>query len=80
MKNIWWISTNPYIDRYYNRYKHKQEKDFFKVRYCNMCNNSWESVYNINSKRDGRNVEIKYYPDFPTYGLKRVRCPSCGNE
>ena len=76
MKMVWWIENDPYIDRQYNRYKHKENREHFKVRHCEECRNCWEPVYNFG----GRNTEIKYYPDFPTYGLKRIECPKCEGE
>ena len=76
MKEVWWLENDPYIDRFYNRYKHRENSSFFRVKHCEGCKNSWETVYSLG----GRNIEIKYYPDFPTYGLERVECPKCEGE
>tara|TARA_Y100000310_G_scaffold9894_1_gene10604 strand:+ start:435 stop:671 length:237 start_codon:yes stop_codon:yes gene_type:complete len=75
MKSVWWIETDPYIDRMYNRYKHKENRESFKVKHCDSCSNSWEIVRGVGGRVGS--TEIKYYPDFPTYGLARNECPSC---
>jgi hypothetical protein len=43
-----------------------------RMKYCQTCNRVWEIQYQTRS--------FMYYDDFPTYGLKRVRCKECENN
>ena len=73
--NGWWINENPYIESYARSIeKAKEEKREFRVYYCKCCSKSWQTAFS-GSARSG--LEILYYIDFPTYKLKRKRCPKC---
>ena len=63
----WWI-TDCTRNRVYKTKDRKYNSipTYFPVRYCNNCNKVWELPLAY-----GRDKEILYHCDFPTYRLKR---------
>ena len=71
-KKAWWLPD------YYFKTRNKIAGEInnssygdFSVMICPECNNAWEFGF-IGKKRSP-----VYYDDFPTYKLKKNKCPKC---
>tara|TARA_R100000406_G_scaffold90935_1_gene78250 strand:- start:1230 stop:1460 length:231 start_codon:yes stop_codon:yes gene_type:complete len=51
----------------------KKDRDNYKVKFCETCNNAWETERYDNSK-------ILKHEDFPLFGLKKEECPPCSRN
>tara|TARA_Y100001938_G_C8064218_1_gene419162 strand:- start:793 stop:1053 length:261 start_codon:yes stop_codon:yes gene_type:complete len=72
--NGWWINENPYSDSQARaNEKARDQRNEFKVYYCKSCS----SCYQIDFTYYKNGYEVLYYKDFPSYRLKRKRCPKC---
>ena len=71
----WAVQTNPYESSSIKYKKRESEITYsgFRVRLCTKCGRAHECSYYA-----GEGNSISYYEDFPTYGLRRETCRSCG--
>ena len=51
----------------------REESERFTVRLCPSCNEAYENIHNQYKKT----TNTHRYREFPTIGLKRVKCPRC---
>ena len=51
----------------------REESERFTVRLCPSCNFVYENTHNQYKKT----ITTHRYREFPTIGLKRVKCPKC---
>tara|TARA_Y100000310_G_scaffold343634_1_gene452197 strand:+ start:691 stop:954 length:264 start_codon:yes stop_codon:yes gene_type:complete len=75
--NGWWMPTDPYEIQ---KLRHKQLTNVnsnhkFKVYLCTSCSRVYESAWECGVGR-----QLYYYKDFPTLGLKRIKCKYCNKN
>ena len=70
--NDWGLNYN--IDyRVSSKKLRPHERESFTVRLCPSCNFVYENTHNQYKKV----ITTHRYKEFPTIGLKRVKCPKC---
>jgi len=54
-----------------------------EIVFCETCREAWQKIgriYTTHKGKRGEQVGHTKYARFPSYGLKRVKCPDCCDE
>jgi uncharacterized C2H2 Zn-finger protein len=71
-----WINWNAQEQNTQNyKAKLKEKRMGSKIFLCPNCSSVFESAH-----VDGESNRVHIYEDFPTYKLKRLKCPNCAQS